>query len=94
MVFRFYSNTISQASRAFAAGIFIVGMVLIGFGFLIFLLPRFFATLAAIVFCLIGIGCLVIAVKISLASRNQNNTNPPEEYRENVKIRIEEHNDL
>ena len=93
MVFRFYSNTISQASRAFAAGVFIVGMVLIGFGFLIFLLPKFFATLAAIVFCMIGIGCMVTAVKIFLFSKNHEPSDPSDVYRENVHIHIEEHHD-
>ena len=93
MVFRFYSNTISQASRAFAAGVFIIGMVLIGFGFLIFLLPKFFATLAAIVFCMIGIGCLATGVKVFLATRNQQtNIDPSDGYRENVHIRIEDRN--
>ena len=95
MVFRFYSNTISQASRSLASGIFVIGLVLIGFGFLIYLLPELFATLAAIFFWTIGIGCGVTAIKIFLSTRNQtNNINPPEEYRENVRIRIEDHNDL
>ena len=93
MVFRFYSNTISQATRSFAAGIFIIGMVLVGFGFLIYLLPELFATLAAIFFWTIGIGCGITAIKIFMATRNQqNNNNPPEEYRENVRVRIEERN--
>ena len=92
MVFRFYSNTISQASRAFAAGIFIIGMILIGFGFLIYLLPKLFAYLAAIVFWIIGIGCGITAVKIFLASSgNHDNINSSEGYRENVHIRIDEH---
>jgi len=54
MSFRFYTNAISQASRTIAAGIFFVGLVLVGFGFMIYLLPRFFATLAAIVFFVTG----------------------------------------
>jgi hypothetical protein len=69
-------------------------MTLIGFGFLIYLLPRFFATLAAIVFCMVGIGCLGTAIKIFLATRNQNKNDHHEEYRENVHIRIEDRNDL
>ncbi|MBN1974594.1 MAG: hypothetical protein JW787_13220 [Sedimentisphaerales bacterium] len=93
MVFRFYSNTLSQASRAFAAGIFITGMVLIGFGFLIYLLPKLFALLAAIVFWTIGIGCGVVAVKIFLSSRDHVNADSSEGYRENVHIRIEEHHE-
>jgi hypothetical protein len=93
MVFRFYSNAVSQASRSIAAGIFIIGMVLIGFGFLIYLLPKLFAALAAIFFWTIGVGCGITAVKIFLASGKQSNIDPSDGYRENVQIRIEDHND-
>jgi hypothetical protein len=94
MVFRFYTNTISRASKSFAAGIFIIGMVIIGFGFLIYLLPKLFATLASIVFCVIGIGCIVTAVKIFLITKDHNDSDSSGGYRENVQIHIEEHNDL
>ena len=67
MSFRFYTNLISQASRTVAAGVFITGTLLIGFGFMIYLLPRFFATLAAIVFFVAGAGddFLFVALTIS-----------------------------
>ena len=96
MSFRFYTNMISQASRNIAAGIFIVGLVLIGFGFMIYLLPRFFATLAAVVFFVAGIGCAITAVKIFLAQRkiDKINSDFSEPYRENVQIHIEEHQEL
>lgn len=96
MSFRFYTNMISQASRNIAAGIFIVGLVLIGFGFMIYLLPRFFATLAAVVFFVAGIGCAITAVKIFLAQRKLDKINSDfsEPYRENVQIHIEEHQEL
>jgi hypothetical protein len=96
MSFRFYTNVISQASRAVAAGIFITGMVLIGFGFMIYLLPRFFATLAALVFFISGIGCGVTAVRIFLAQRKfeqQIDSDSSETGRKNVHIHIEEHHD-
>ena len=93
MSFRFYTNAISQASRAVAAGIFITGMVRIGFGFMIYLLPRFFATLAALVFFVTGIGCGVTAVRIFLAQRKfeQIDSDYSETGRKNVQIHIEEH---
>ena len=96
MSFRFYTNMISQASRNIAAGIFIVGLVLIGFGFMIYLLPRFFATLAAVVFFVAGIGCAITAIKIFLAQRKLDKINSDfsEPYRENVQIHIEEHQEL
>ncbi len=96
MSFRFYTNAISQASRTIAAGIFIVGLVLIGFGFMIYLLPRFFATLAAVVFFVTGAGCGITAVKIFLAQRKLDrlNSDDSQRYRKNVQIRTEEHYDI
>lgn len=95
MSFRFYTNAISQASRAVAASILIVGMVLIGFGFMIYLLPKFFATLAAIVFFVAGIGSIVTAVRIFLAQKSLDkiNSDGSQDYRKNVQIHIEEHFD-
>ena len=64
MVFRYYTNAISQASRNVAAAIFIVGLMLIGFGVIIVALPELFAYLAAGVFLVAGVGCAITAVKI------------------------------
>jgi len=93
MSFRFYTNTISQASRNFAAGLFIVGLLLIGFGFLVFILRDLFALLAAVVFCVAGVGCGITAVKIfwfqhKFDKAASDDSGP---YRENVQIHIEEH---
>ena len=88
MNFRFYTNTISQASKNVAAGIFIVGMVLIGFGFLIYILRDLFAILFAILFCAVGIGCMGTAVKIFWAQRkfNKHFNDDSDTYRKNVRI--------
>jgi hypothetical protein len=109
MSFRFYADVISRASRAVAAGIFITGLVLIGFGFLIYVLPRFFATLAAVVFFIAGAGCGITAVKIFLVQRNLDkfNSEDSQSYRgtrfcnssqngtrKNVHIRIKEDFDV
>ncbi len=93
MSFRFYTNAISQASKSIAAGIFITGLLLIGFGFLIYVLKEIFAILAAIVFCVAGAGCLITAIKIFLAQRKLDKitSDDPPGYRENVHIHIEEH---
>jgi len=93
MSFRFYTNTISQASKSVAAGIFITGLLLIGFGFLIYILKEIFAILAAIVFSVAGAGCLITAVKIFLAQRKLDKISSEDSrsYRENVHIHIEEH---
>ncbi len=93
MSFRFYANAISQASRTVAAGIFIVGLLLIGFGVIIIALPEIFAFLAAAVFFVAGIGSCVTAVKIFLAQKKLDKitSDDPADYRENVHIHIEEH---
>lgn len=92
MSFRFYTNAISQASRHTAAGIFIVGMMLIGFGFLIWVLRELFAILFALLFCVAGVGCIVTAVKIfwSAGRIGKSGSKDSQSYRKNVKIHIEE----
>jgi membrane protein implicated in regulation of membrane protease activity len=88
MSFRFYTNMISQASRRIAATIFIVGLMLIGFGVIIVALPEIFAYLAAAVFFIAGVGCAIIALRIFLAQRRFDKLRNDEtsDYRENVEI--------
>ena len=93
MSFRFYSNAVSQASRNFAAGLFIVGLLLIGFGFLVYILRDLFAVLFAAVFCIAGVGCGITALKIFLFQRRLDKVDSNEPYRQNVRIHIEEHRD-
>jgi len=96
MSFRFYTNLVSQASRNFAAGAFIIGMLLIGFGFLIWVLRELFAMLFAVLFCIVGVGCLITGVKIFLAQRKFDKLGSDDSpgYRENVHIHVEEHHDI
>ena len=93
---RFYSNAVSQASRAVAATIMIVGMLLIGFGVLIAALPEFFAYLAAAMFFMAGVGCGITAIKIFVTQRkiDQYSEESPQAYRQNVRIRSEQHDEL
>lgn len=95
-MFSFYTNAISQATRKAAAGIFVVGLLLIGFGILILALPELFAMVAALIFFIAGIGCAGTALKIYLAQRRLDKftSNGSEDYRENVQIHIEEHYDV
>ena len=95
-MFRFYTNAVSQASRSIAAGIFTVGLLLIGFGILILALPELFAMLAAVIFFIVGAGCGVTAIKIFLAQRqiDKINSDDSQGYRENVQIHIEDHNEI
>ncbi len=93
MSFRYYNNVISQASRNFAAGLFITGLLLIGFGFLVYILRDIFAVLAAIVFFVVGLGCGVTAVKIFLSLRKLDKMDSDDGtagYSRNVQIHSEE----
>jgi hypothetical protein len=86
----------SQASRTVAAWIFITGLLLIGFGVIIIALPEIFAALAALVFALVGLGCIGTGAKIFWTQRkldriNRSDTNG---YRKNVRIHTEEYYDL
>jgi len=96
MSFRFYTNAISQASRTVAAGIFIVGLLLIGFGVIIIALPEIFAFLAAAVFFIAGIGCGTTAIKIFLVQRRLDkfSSDDSQSYRKNVRIHSDEYYDI
>ena len=97
MSFRVYKNIISQASRNFAAGLFITGLLLIGFGFLVYILRDLFAILASIVFFVVGLVCGATAVKIFLAQRKldkMSSDDGTKGYRRNVRIRTEEYYDV
>jgi len=95
MSFSFYTNAISRASKNFAAGLFITGLLLIGFGLLVYILRDLFAVLASIVFFVAGVGCGITAVKIFLAQRKLDKitSGDSQDYRENVQIHIEQHQD-
>jgi hypothetical protein len=85
---------ISQASKRVASGIFATGLGLIAFGVLIFLLPVLFAAIAAIFFCVIGIGACATALKIYIAQRAidkqmKRGDNDSDDYRRNVRIKID-----
>jgi hypothetical protein len=84
---------VSQASRKIAAAIFIVGLLLIGFGLIIMALPELFAYLMAGIFFIAGIGCGITAIKIFWTSKklDRAGSSPSEDYRENVQIHINEH---
>ena len=96
MVMRFYSNAVSQASRAVASTIMIVGFLLIGFGMLIFALPKLFAFLAAAMFFLAGTGCFATAIKIFWAQHriDRYSDEPTQVYRRNVRIHSEQRDDV
>jgi len=92
MVFRFYSDQLSQATRGVAAWIFMAGLFLVGFGLLVILLQDVFVFIAAGLFFLFGFWVMVYAVKLYLAARRMGKSvgdEGAEAYRQNVNVRIE-----
>ncbi len=95
MVFRYYTNAISQATKAVAKGILLAGLVLIGLGALILALPELFAALVAALLIVVGLGCVATAGRIFFQNRKmeKQGSSDPDAYRENAQIHIEEHYD-
>ena len=95
MIFHFYRNAISQASRSVAKAAFIIGLLLVGFGVVILALPEIFAFLAAVIFFVAGIGCTITGIKIFWAQRQLDKltSDDSQVYRHNVQIHTEEHHD-
>jgi len=83
---------ISSASRSVAAGVFTTGLALIGFGLMIYLMPRLFAALIAVILFVAGLGCMITAGRIFLSRKKLDkiNSDGSQAYRENVKIHFEE----
>ena len=88
-MFRFFmQDGISQATKGLAKGSFFFGLVLIGFGMLVFVLRDIFAIIAAGIFFLAGFSAICYGCKLFWAVRKFNRSAPSSEnaYRENVQI--------
>jgi O-antigen ligase len=96
MFYRYYSNAVSQASKTAALWFVVVGLMLIGFGMLVWVLKEIFALLAAALFFVFGFFCGVTGIKIYLAQRQLDKMNRGEfeSYRKNVRIHREEDIDI
>jgi len=95
MGFRFHIRAVSQLSKTVAAAIFITGLGLIGFGFMIYLLPELFATLAAIVFFFAGGCCTITAIKVLFTHRRLYKTDSDSSptHRKNIQSYTLHHDD-
>lgn len=95
MLFRYYTDTVSRATKSLAKGIFVVGLLLVGFGALILAMPEVFAALVAAILVIAGLGCIITSGKIFWRSRALRGRRSSDSglYRENVQIHIEEHYD-
>ncbi len=85
----FFSNSFRQASSAIAKGSIITGLLLIGFGMLVFVLRDIFAFLAAGLFFLAGISSILYGIRVFIAAMKTPKSDRSQ-YRENVNIHIED----
>ena len=88
-MFKFFmQDGLSQATKGIAKGSFFLGLLLIGFGMLVFVLRDLFALLAAGLFFIAGFSAICYGGKLFWAARKFNRTSGSGEnaYRENVQI--------
>jgi hypothetical protein len=92
MFFNFYPNSFNQISKGYAKGLFVIGLLLIGFGTLVWILKEVLAVIAAAIFIIVGCICCFSAVRIFISTLK---TNKDSDGRSNnVKIRIEQDLDI
>ena len=96
MFYKSYTSAVSQASKTASAWFVVVGLMLIGFGMLVWILKEIFALLAAALFFVVGFFCGVTGIKIYLAQRqfDKMNKGDADDYRKNVRIHREENIDI
>ncbi|HDS85450.1 MAG TPA: hypothetical protein ENN97_09690 [Phycisphaerales bacterium] len=89
-MFRFFyrGDPFSQAAKSLAWGAFITGLLLIGFGMLVFILRDLFAFLAAAIFFLAGFSAIGYAVRLMIARHTMKNSDNL--YRDNVEIHFDD----
>jgi len=92
----FFSNHVSQATKGLAKGSLILGLLLIGFGMLVFVLRDLFALLAAAIFFIGGFSAIGYGIKLFIAAHRMGRdiSDTDGAYRKNVNIRAEEHYDM
>jgi hypothetical protein len=92
MFFNFYSNSFNQISKSYAKGLFVAGLLLIGFGTLVWILKEVLAVIAAAIFILVGCICCFNAVRVFISTMKTDKHN--NDGRDNVRIRIDDGTDL
>lgn len=88
MLFKYGLDMLLQANKAIAKIIFVVGLMLMGFGLLIFILKDIFAALAAGIFIVAGLLCCGMSVKICWRNMKMRKSAGDDfrNFRKNVKI--------
>lgn len=89
-MFRFFvgNNPLSGATKGLAKGSLLLGLFLIGFGMLVFILRDIFAFLAAAVFFMAGFSAIGYAIRMFLFQHKMKNSDGL--YRDNVEIHYED----
>jgi hypothetical protein len=91
MFFKLYSDSFNQISKGYAKGLFVVGLLLIGFGTLVWLFKEVLALIAAAIFVIVGAGCCFNAVRIFFGTWKSGKSEN-DDRSDNVRIHIE-HNE-
>jgi sugar phosphate permease len=89
MFFKLYSDSFNQISKGYAKGLFVVGLLLIGFGTLVWLFKEVLALIAAAIFVVVGAGCCFNAVRIFFSTWKSGKSED-DGRSANVKIHIEQ----
>ncbi len=87
MLFNFYSNSFNQVTKGFAKGLFVIGLLLIGFGILVWIFKEILAIIAAAIFMAVGFVCCFNAVRVFIGTMKSDKHG--DDGRDNVRIRIE-----
>ncbi len=89
-MFRFFvhGNPASDVAKGVATGRLFVGLLLIGFGLLVFILRDLFAFVAAAVFFLAGFTAIGYAIRLYLLQHKIKKSDT--EYRKNVEIHYDD----
>ncbi len=90
-MFRFYTNSFTSISRGFAKGLFVVGLLLIGFGILVWIFKEVLALIAAVIFMAAGVGCCFNALRIFWISWKSGRQDDDDDdgRSDNIRIHIE-----
>jgi hypothetical protein len=84
----FQGNPFREAAKGMAKGSLVTGLILIGFGMLVFILRDLFAFLAAAIFFMAGFSAIGYAIRLFILQHKMKNTD--EAYRRNVQIHHED----
>ena len=83
----FQGDPVRQATQGLSKGALVLGLFLIGFGMLVFVLRDLFAFIAAAIFFITGFSAIGYAVRMFILQHKMKDSSA---YRENVEIHIED----